>query len=150
MPLIVVIETKNGISIMLEGHCECGCIKFIVDGDINQLSHCHCSQCRRLHGAAYDTFARVASVQFRYLSGADVLKEYASSSDLKRIFCGACGSNIMVTANYEPNYLYLAMGVIDENPITPEAYHIFVDSKAPWHTITDGAPQFDKFEPDQE
>jgi hypothetical protein len=95
--------------------------------------------------------ARNADVYMvRHMPLLPVLKEYASSSDLKRIFCGACGSNIMVTANYEPNYLYLAMGVIDGNPITPEAYHIFVDSKAPWHTITDGAPQFDKFEPDQE
>ena len=130
---------------MLEGHCECQKTSFVVDGEINQLSHCHCSQCRRLHGAAYATFARVATKQFRYLSDTDVLKEYASSSDMKRIFCGACGSNIMVTVGYEPDQLYLAMGIINGDPLLPAARHIFVGSKAPWHAITDDAPQYDKF-----
>ena len=42
---------------MLSGHCECGRIRYQVDTGIKDFSHCHCSQCRRLHGAAYATFA---------------------------------------------------------------------------------------------
>ena len=133
---------------MLNGHCECGRISFVIDGEINQLSHCHCSQCRRLHGAAYGTFARVIKKQFQYLSGTNDIKEYASSSDLKRFFCSNCGSNIMVTVNDEPEQLYLAMGIIDGDPITPEPFHIFVSSKAPWHSINDNAAQFDEFAPE--
>jgi len=82
---------------MIRGHCECGRVRFEVDSDINDFSHCHCSQCRRLHGAAYATFAGVACDQFRYVSGQDIVKSYSSSESHDRIFCGECGSNIMVT-----------------------------------------------------
>jgi hypothetical protein len=58
---------------MITGHCECGSVRFEVAGDIEDFSHCHCSQCRRLHGAAYATFAGVVRRHFHYLSGeADV------------------------------------------------------------------------------
>ena len=35
------------------------------------------------------------------------------------------------------------MGAVDGNPSLPEAYHIFVGSKVPWHKITDGSVQYD-------
>ena len=53
---------------MINGHCECGRVRFEVDGEIEDYSHCHCSQCRRMHGAAFATFAGVARSGFRYLS----------------------------------------------------------------------------------
>jgi hypothetical protein len=69
---------------MFEGRCECGVVRCRVDGPITDYSHCHCSQCRRLHG----------------------------------------------------------------EPSRPPAYHIFVGSRAPWHKITDTAPQYDEYPDD--
>ncbi|GIT34199.1 MAG: hypothetical protein Ct9H300mP4_05180 [Gammaproteobacteria bacterium] len=39
------------------------------------------------------------------------------------------------------------MGAIDGNPTHPEAYHIYVGSKAPWHEITDDFIQYDEAPP---
>jgi hypothetical protein len=128
---------------MISGHCECGRIQYEVDGTITDFSHCHCSQCRRLHGAAYATFAAVARGKFRYLSGEADLKVYASSDDNDRVFCTECGSNILVQAKSEPDVLYLCMGTVDGNPPHPPGYHAFVGSKAAWHEITDDLAQFD-------
>ncbi len=128
---------------MISGHCECGRIQYEVDGTITDFSHCHCSQCRRLHGAAYATFAAVARGKFRYLSGEADLKVYASSDDNDRVFCAECGSNILVQAKSEPDVLYLCMGTVDGNPPHPPGYHAFVGSKAAWHEITDDLAQFD-------
>jgi len=97
---------------MINGHCECKRVSFEVDGEINDFSHCHCSQCRRLHGAAYATFAGVSRASFRYLSGQDDLSNYASSDDHNRVFCSNCGSNIMVELDAEPNSYYLSMSAI--------------------------------------
>lgn len=126
---------------MLDGHCECGRIRYRCDGDINDFSHCHCSQCRRLHGAAFATYAGVAREQFRYLQGATEVQVYASSATHNRVFCANCGSNILVELLTDPDNLYLAMGTVDGNPPHPPAYHIYVGSKAPWHEITDQHPQ---------
>ena len=40
---------------MIQGHCECKRVSYQADCEISDL--CHCSQCRRLHGAVYATFA---------------------------------------------------------------------------------------------
>ena len=133
---------------MIQGHCECKRVSYEADCEISDFSHCHCSQCRRMHGAAYATFAEVKSDKFRYLSGEEYLKKYASSDDHERVFCGNCGSNILVSVDGYPDDLYLSMGAVNGNPSHPEAYHIFVGSKAPWHKITDASVQYDEFQPE--
>ena len=133
---------------MISGHCECGRVRYVVDGDIVDFSHCHCSQCRRLHGAAYATFAGIPREQFRYISGAADVKVYASSEFNDRVFCGKCGSNILVDAKREPEYLYLSMSTVEGHPPLPRGYHQYVGSKAPWHEITDDLEQFAEDVPD--
>lgn len=133
---------------MINGNCECGRVSYEVDGEITDFSHCHCSQCRRLHGAAYATFAGVARQDFRYLSGQSSLRSYASSAGHDRVFCAECGSNILVALESEPNDLYLCMGTIDGDPARPSGYHIYAASKAPWHEINDDLPQYDTEPPD--
>jgi hypothetical protein len=133
---------------MMQGHCECGRVQIEAGGEINDFSHCHCSQCRRLHGAAYATFAGVARDKFRFISGESDVSAYASSGTHQRLFCSNCGSNILVELSTEPNTFYVSMGLIDEDPPHPPAYHIFVASKAPWHDITDDLPQYDEFSPE--
>ena len=105
---------------MLKGHCECNRVSYEADCEVSDFSHCHCSQCRRLHGAAYATFAKVKADKFRYLLGEEDIKKYASSDDLQRVFCGNCGSNILVSVNNYPEILYLSMGAIDGNPNHPD------------------------------
>lgn len=126
---------------MLNGHCECGQVQFEVDGSIFDFSHCHCSQCRRLHGAAYATFAGVNRSEFRYVAGESNLSTYPSSTDNIRVFCSTCGSMILCDPQNEPEYLYLSMSVVDGDPARPPAYHAYVGSKAAWHEITDDLPQ---------
>lgn len=128
---------------MIRGHCECGSVSYQADCEISDFSHCHCSQCRRLHGAAFVTFAEVEGKKFRYLSGENAIKVYASSDGSDRIFCGNCGSNILVATKSYPDFVYLSMGTVDGNPDHPPAYHAYVGSKAPWHEITDGAAQYE-------
>ena len=133
---------------MITGHCECRQVKFEVDGQIEDFSHCHCSQCRRLHGAAYATFAGVARAAFRYTAGESLVTEYASSQKNTRVFCSVCGSNILVASRFEPEAVYLSMSAIDGDPRRPTGYHAFVGSKAPWHEITDDLEQYEANSPD--
>ena len=127
---------------MITGRCECGRVSFESKGPVDDYSHCHCSQCRRLHGAAFASFAGVSRQSFRYLSGESSLTHYASSKGHDRVFCGECGSNIMVALDSEPDAFYVCMGLIDGNPELPAGYHIYAGSKAPWHEINDDLPQF--------
>lgn len=128
---------------MIKGRCECGKVQYAVDAEITDLSHCHCSQCRRLHGAAFATFGGVPRDQFSYVSGKSDLRVYASSEDIDRVFCGNCGSNILADYKPEPAELYITMGTVEGDPKCPPAYHQFVGSKAPWYELVDDLPRHD-------
>ncbi|MEH6592493.1 MAG: GFA family protein [Halioglobus sp.] len=133
---------------MIRGRCECGRVAYQVAGEIHDYSHCHCSQCRRLHGAAFASFAGVTREAFSYLPGKDAITSYGSSPSHKRVFCPNCGSNILVELESEPDDIYLAMGTLDGDLELPPGYHIYVGSKASWHNIGDKLPQYDK-EPEE-
>lgn len=133
---------------MLKGYCECRRVQLEVNAPISDFSHCHCSQCRRLHGGAFATFAGVPVNRIRYTAGEGEIKSYASSADHDRRFCGHCGSALMVLIAQEPDMAYLSMSILEGDPAHPQAYHIFVGSKAPWHKIGDNAPQHDTWPPE--
>ncbi|MDP2822502.1 MAG: hypothetical protein Q8O52_07460 [Sulfuritalea sp.] len=38
---------------MIEGSCLCGGIRYQYDGEIEEISICHCSQCRKAQGSAF-------------------------------------------------------------------------------------------------
>ena len=126
---------------MITGRCECGEVSYEVDAEINDFSHCHCSQCRRLHGAAFASFGGVARDKFQYLTGQSALRIYASSDTSDRVSCSVCSSQILVDYKPEPEVLYIAMGTVDGSPDCPTGYHQFVGSKAPWYEINDGLAQ---------
>jgi Glutathione-dependent formaldehyde-activating enzyme len=52
------------MAIDYSGGCLCGAVRYTVTGEIKDVSHCHCSMCRKAHGAAFATYASVSSQSF--------------------------------------------------------------------------------------
>src|SRR5512142_435587 len=53
----------------LRGKCLCGAVQYEVEGEPEWVAHCHCSLCRRHHGAAYGTYAGYPPARFRLTAG---------------------------------------------------------------------------------
>ena len=126
---------------MLRGSCLCGTVRFEICGPLGRVSHCHCSMCRKAHGAAFGTYGRVETPAFRLLSGDAEIGSYHSSPDVRRTFCRRCGSTLQFMRVSKPDHFWLALGTLDDDPGVRPSLHIYVDSKAPWFEITDGLPQ---------
>ncbi len=128
---------------MIEGECLCGSVRYVVKGDIGEVSHCHCSMCRRIHGAAFGTYGAVTRDSFCWLSGSELVQVYRSSESVDRTFCSVCGSTLQAIFETEPDVLYLALGTTNGDPKCRPSFHIFVGSMALWYEIEDDLPQHD-------
>jgi hypothetical protein len=135
---------------MITGRCDCGRVRYQADADIEDFSHCHCSICRRVHGAAFVSWGGVPKASFRYLSGESGVRVYDATGGIERYFCGTCGSSFLAWMKAEADQVYLAMGTVDGDPDRPAGYHFFVDSKVPWIDLGDGLPQWDRWPPGDE
>lgn len=125
------------------GGCLCGAVRYAAERFEPEMAHCHCSMCRRFHGAAYATFGRVRREHFRWLSGEDRLRAYRADNGTVRRFCADCGSSLsFAPANDDGRYVEVALGTLDgELEQHPDA-HIFIGSKANWVEPCDGLPQY--------
>ena len=129
----------------LHGGCLCGGVRYEISGNLGQAENCHCSMCRKNSGSAFIPAAQVASKDFKWTKGENLLASYASSPGAKRMFCKNCGSPLAGSNEAMKEILFLYMGSLDEDPGVRPEVHIFVGSKAPWFEITDKLPQFKEF-----
>jgi len=127
--------------VTIQGGCLCGAMRYEVDGPLTDIGNCHCSMCRRFHGAAFATYAKVSTENFHWLRGQDLLTVYETSPGIGWAFCRVCGSSLGFPSAGKLSDL--AVGGLDANPGVRPAYHMFVGSKAAWHEITDALPQYD-------
>lgn len=125
------------------GGCLCGSVRYEISGTLGATGHCHCSMCRKSHGAAFATWASVDPNQFRWLSGAKCVETYESSPGVHRCFCKKCGSPL--AASQAGEIREVVLGTVDGDPGVRPRAHIFVGSRAPWYTIEDDLPQFEEW-----
>jgi hypothetical protein len=127
---------------LLTGRCLCEAVRYEIRGELGPIMNCHCSKCRRWHGAAFRTRATINFSQFGWLSGEDKLAHYHSSEFVVKHFCKVCGSNLISTYENEPDKIGIPLGGLDQAPSNRPEAHFWVDSKAPWYEISDSLPQY--------
>lgn len=125
------------------GSCLCGSIKYSVSHVEEKVAHCHCSMCRKFHGAAFATFGEARKTNFKWLCGEEFLKEYTCDNGTKRVFCSNCGSSLMFIPSEENGeFVEFSLGTLDSNfHLEPDA-HIYTNYAASWFKVTDTLPQF--------
>jgi hypothetical protein len=124
----------------VSGSCFCGAVQFKIELPTLFCAHCHCSMCRRPHGASFVTWTAVPTERLSIISGREDVTTYQSSKQGIRNFCRHCGSQIFCQNHDE--YIDIALaslhGKIDREP---EA-HYFYDSRADWTKVNDDLPKF--------
>ncbi|GAB2607166.1 GFA family protein [Ramlibacter solisilvae] len=129
----------------MRGSCLCGAVSYEITGSFKFMGNCHCSMCRKSHGAAFATWGIISPDQFRWLSGEDLVQGYESSPGKQRCFCRKCGSPVVCT--HSGTVGEVVVGTLDGDSGTRPREHIFVGSKAPWYEIADALPQFKEWPP---
>lgn len=133
---------------MIEGACLCGAVRFAIAAEARfaWAACCHCSICRKQHGALFSTSIGVAAHAFRWRSGAESIVHFRVSDAFERPFCGRCGSKVP-TASQVPGVLNVPVGSLSVERAVRLRSHIFVGSKSPLATIEDSLPRHEAYPP---
>lgn len=125
-----------------EGSCLCGAVRLRAEEPFLDFLHCHCTDCRKTHGAAFATSIGVARERFAVTAGADEVRAFTAPSGTKRSFCARCGAKIAVE-NDGWDAVYVPGSLFDTAfPFKPQM-HMYVRSRAPWYEILDDLPRWE-------
>jgi hypothetical protein len=114
---------------------------FEITLPVRFCANCHCSMCRRAHGAAFVTWVGAPADQFRLLEGRDALSNYESSGQAHRSFCSRCGSPLFFESERWPGEVHVARASIPGDVEMPVAAHVYWDDRASWHLVADELPR---------
>ena len=123
------------------GSCLCGAVAFHVELPTLFCGHCHCSMCRRNHGAAYVTWFGVLYEQFEIDQGIDALVRHASSEHGSRRFCGKCGSSLFCESTQHPDHIDIVLANMDGPIDKAPQFHGYWESRADWAQVGDELPR---------
>lgn len=127
---------------MARASCLCGDVTWELKPPYAFMSHCHCSRCRKTHGAAFATYVGAPADGFT-LTGGERIVRWQSGPENVRCFCRRCGS--ATPAGADAGMAFAPAGNFEDDPGERPVAHIFVGSKAKWFEITDTLDRFDTY-----
>jgi len=125
-----------------QGRCHCGAIAYAFDGELSDIAHCHCADCRRTSGGILTTWITVPRENFRWLRGEP--REYRSNATCTRYFCGDCGAQLALHTRQAPETMDLTVATLDEAEQAAAQKHIWTRSRLPWLELDGHLPQLDE------
>lgn len=129
----------------LEGGCQCGAVRYLIEGEPVIAALCHCSMCRRAHAAPAVAWAMYQQLQVRFLGKQPSI--YESSAGARRGFCAGCGTQICFTAHYLPGLIDIAIGSLDDPSRVPPQLHYWESKRLSWMHLADQLPRYAEFPP---
>ena len=126
-----------------QGSCLCGAIHYQVFAPLKALSHCHCKQCQKGHGAAFASYASVARSALLIDRGDHLLATYHSSPTVARQFCSQCGSTLFwsESGGQFADWISVAVSTLDTPLEASKAKHLWLESRPQWYHTTELAQQ---------
>ncbi|TGV05046.1 GFA family protein, partial [Alcaligenaceae bacterium 429] len=66
------------------GSCLCERVSYQLLSSPKAVTHCHCKQCQKGHGAAFATYGAVLRKDLRIVVGNEAIQSFASSETVLR------------------------------------------------------------------
>lgn len=126
------------------GGCLCGGVRYETTGALRPVVFCHCEPCRRQSGLYFGCTSVTDEALF--IEG-PALRWFGSSPDVRRGFCGTCGTPLFWKHEAKDETSILA-GSFDQPSGLTASHHIYVAAKGDFYELpADGLPRFDDRDP---
>jgi hypothetical protein len=134
------------VSVLREGGCACGAVRYRLRSEPLFVHCCHCLNCQRQTGSAFVINVLIEADRVDVIAGTplpvDVPRDDGSTQKIFR--CSTC--QIAVFSEYgHPGVRFVRAGTLDEpSTVTPDV-HIYTRSKLGWVRLPDSVPAFDGY-----
>jgi len=115
------------VPITRTGGCQCGAVRFRVEGELGHASICHCRMCQKAYG---NVFAPLVSVREATLTWSKAEpKRFQSSNFVQRGFCPDCGTPLTYEA---PDGVALSIAAFDDPADITPVIQFGTEGRLPW------------------
>jgi len=130
----------------IHGRCLCGHVLYHYSGSVGPANYCHCEDCRRCTGSAFNIGVRFDLADFHITAGSPkgFTKRGESGSELTRHFCPQCGSPIFTSSPKHPDSVYVKAGTLDDPSAVKPTHQSWVASAVSWSHIDRSIASFAK------
>lgn len=112
--------------------CLCGAVRLEVRIEPYRVGVCHCMDCRKHHGAVFNSFA---------IFPAEAVKITGATTDYAgRNFCPTCGSSVFTRCGDE---IEIAVGCLDAPSQVTPTYELWTRRRESWLPPFDVARRYD-------
>jgi hypothetical protein len=143
-PLSYVVPREKKMATMT-GRCLCGQVHYTVTGDPAFSGICHCRNCQRYTGSAFETVVAFPSETIKVQGE---LKTYQDTGDsgqpVFRRFCPNCGSGVIADVNVLPGVTLVLAGTLDDPAAFTPTMEVFCSSAQPWMSTGGERARFPK------
>lgn len=126
------------------GGCQCGAVRYEVEGTPLVVAHCHCQACQRGSGAGHSTGAMFPDDRFR-LTGrvAEFRYESDNGNQVARHFCPVCGSPVYGRNSGTTGYVTVTLGTVDDSSGFDPQVTVFARNRNVWDHVDEGLVTFE-------
>lgn len=134
----------------LVGGCMCGALRYDVSAPPLMIYNCHCTNCQKISGSAFNTSVIVTEASFRFTRGEPASVEWTSDRGTTRygLFCGACGSRIVNGGKPSTGVYSLRGGTLDDTRWLQPVGDTYTRSAQPWVQFVEGGLRAETLPPD--
>ena len=126
------------------GGCQCGAVRYQLEGEPNDVALCHCEGCRKSSGAPVMAWAGYPENRLTMIKGAP--RVVNSSGKSFRAFCEACGTGLFHrNEEFLPGVVEVTVGSFDEPESLPPTLHIQAAEELGWMKRAHELPHVERF-----
>jgi hypothetical protein len=123
---------------VLTGGCQCGAVRYRIDGALGRAGICHCRMCQKAFGSWGAALVSVPADGLAWTRGRP--GEFRSSAIVARGFCAGCGTPLYMKEDGDPLY-EIAIGTLDDPERAPPVEQAGIESELSWFRSLPGLPR---------
>jgi hypothetical protein len=132
------------------GGCMCGALRYELSAPPVMIYNCHCANCQKISGSAFNVSVIVAEAALRFTAGEPARVEWISDRGTTRrgLFCAACGTRIVNGGVPSTGVYSLRGGTLDDTSWVQPVGDTYTRSAQPWVHFVEGGLRAETLPPD--